>query len=63
METREMTELIDRIETRLDDLTVERLGAAAERRAIARDRRASDRLVTIERRQVRARYARNGGRF
>lgn len=63
MTTREMAELIDRIETRLDDLTVARLGAAAERRAKARDRRASDRLVTIERRQVRARYARNGGRF
>lgn len=37
--------------------------AIAERKAIARERKIADRTITIERKNVRATYAKNGGRF
>jgi len=37
--------------------------AIAERKAILRERKIADRVLTIERKNLRATYAKNGGRF
>jgi hypothetical protein len=47
----------------MNTLATDKAQAIAERKQIVRERKIADRTITIERKSLRATYAKNGGRF